>query len=87
MKKIRIWYDLTHSQDKKTWTVWMNREYIKNEEIGGLGSMGIYTSEKKQDCIEYCRKAGIKLEKGNGYIIKRNNNKHNSKYSVTRDNT
>ena len=73
MKKYRLWYTLTKHPQKKMWTVWLNREVV-NGETGGCGSYGIHTAETKEDCLNYCKGAGIKLEKESGYIIKRKSN-------------
>ena len=63
MKKRKLWYTIEKNNNNKIWTVWWNREKIDGER-GGFGSLGIYSASSKQECEDYCRKAGIKVEKG-----------------------
>lgn len=57
MKKIFEWYTL--EKNNNIWTIWYNKE-VDN----GYGSLGLYSSKRKKDCVDYCRKNNIKLEKG-----------------------
>ena len=62
MKKYKIYYTITRHPEKKTWTLWENHQY-EDGEIGGCGCKGIFTAKYKKDCIEFCKKEGIKYEK------------------------
>ena len=56
MNKVEAWYSL--EKNNRMWTIWYNKE-TKN----GYGSFGIYSSRRKKECIEYCKKNKIKIEK------------------------
>jgi len=56
MKKISEWY--TIEKNNGVWVVW----YYK-ESDSSYGSLGLYSSKKKKDCIDYCKKNNIKVEK------------------------
>ena len=59
MGKVKEWYTLEKNNNR--WTIWHYREAIY-EGHGGYGSLGIYTSDKKEDCLNYCDKNGIKIK-------------------------
>lgn len=40
----------------------MNKLNNENQH-GSYGSLGLYTSNKKKDCIDYCKNKRIKYEK------------------------
>ena len=56
MNKIEVWYTIEKSNG--VWVVWMNKESNNS-----YGSYGIYKSQKKKECIEYCKKSNIKIDK------------------------
>ena len=58
MKELKVWYELKYHN--KEWTVWRFKEANYNDH-GGYGSLGVYTSNKKEDCLDYCKKNNIKI--------------------------
>ena len=62
MSNTYTWY--TIEKGIGGYTVWFNKETIY-EDRGGYGSLGLFTSLYKKDCIEYCKKRHIKYERKN----------------------
>lgn len=59
MPKIKIWYTLEKANG--IWTIWFNKSN-EQETHGGYGSARLLSSNNKQDCLDYCKEKGIKLE-------------------------
>ena len=53
MTKIKKWYTLEKSTNK--WVVWQNGEGEHS-----YGSYGIFRSESKKECLNFCKEKGIK---------------------------
>lgn len=54
------WYTIEKNQ--YGYTVWFNQESIENENGGG-GCFGVFTSQFKKDCIQYCKEHKIIIGK------------------------
>lgn len=54
------WYTIEKSNGE--YTVWFNKSN-KKEQCGGYGSLGLYTSRHKKECINFIKEKGIKVEK------------------------
>ena len=51
-----IYYTLERNNGK--WVVWKNSEHERSS-----GCMGLFESESKKECIEYCKKQNIKISR------------------------
>ena len=59
MSRTNIWYTIEKNQNG--YTIWKNKE-SQDTDRGGYGSLGLFTSQFKKDCIDYCKKHKIKYE-------------------------
>lgn len=56
MKELKKWYTIERNSNR--WVVWFNKEGEHS-----YGSLGIYSSESKKECMNFCKEKGIKLDK------------------------
>ena len=59
--KEKVWYTLVRANGK--WTVWRNGETMYKDH-SSCGCRGIFSSESKKECLEYCKTNKIKITKG-----------------------
>lgn len=60
MNNLKTWYTIEKSYNG--YTVWKYSESTYKDH-GSYGSLGIYTTKYKKDCIKYCIDKGIKVKK------------------------
>jgi len=59
MGKEKEWYTLEKTTNG--YMVWHYKE-TEYQEHGSYGSLGLYSSEKKEDCLKYCDEHKIKIK-------------------------
>ena len=60
MGKIITFYTIEKNADG--YTIWFNKKNQKDTS-GGYGFLGVFNAPTKKECLEYCNKNNIKLEK------------------------